>query len=135
MKLFYLNQVDQDDESHFLAVEAGHVPPECHAGGPLINLARSVNEDPCKLCPADARFRKAVCGGRERPLGGFEAAAVDASRVEELHSQTTAARKLERAGWIRQLTDAISATKAKNKANREAHSKPNPSPGPDEPNI
>lgn len=135
MKLFYVNQVDQDDEQHFLAIEAGYVPPECHAGGLLIELARKVSEDPCKLCPADARFRKAVCGGRDRPPGGMEAAAIDPSKVEELHSQTTAARKLERAGWIRQLKDSILATKAKGKAKREAEDKAASDPTPYEPSI
>lgn len=103
MKVDYFAQKapDADDTTLARMVRAGAVPAGCLWGGEMVRfVAEELREDPCARCDCPKRD---VCKGRPRasaPSSGFDRPESD---VTVSSNVAVAARRLERASFIRDL--------------------------------
>mgnify|MGYP003559591624 CR=1 FL=1 len=106
MRVSYWGQKapDADDLVLRKMIEDGVVPPGCLWGGELVRFAHDeLREDPCGRCKCPDRPR---CGGR--PSSAHKPVTATEERdLPTIGSEQVAARRLERAGYIRDVLGMI----------------------------
>lgn len=105
MKPYYWHQKGPDSDDSVLRemIAKGVVPKGCLWGGEMVRFAKhELQEDPCAVCKCPDRPR---CGGRPAIARAETKGGEDLS----VGTEGVAARRLERAGYIRDILGMLQA--------------------------